>query len=121
MNPTIKTYGVVINLDYAHRPFNECKTLWLKIVQNMLHEDFHIDKRMFVITTFQGKDKICEKARRALSALDNSIEIYNRQSFHYITDFFVINMSDYVDLRLPTVDMGVTIQEQCKVNVYLTL
>ena len=110
MAQVMKTYGVVINLDYSHQSPKECKAIWLKIVQNMLYEDFHVDKRMFLITTIKGKNVVCDKARQALNALDDSLEVFNKHSFQYITDFFTIDMSDYVDLRLPTADMGVVLQ-----------
>lgn len=118
MAQVMKTYGVVINLDYSHQSPKECKAIWLKIVQNMLYEDFHVDKRMFLITTIQGKNAVCDKARQALYALDNSLEIYNKHSFQYISDFFTIDMSDYVDLRLPSADMGVVLQGEYQGNFY---
>lgn len=110
MNQAIKTYGVVINLDYSHQPFNECKAIWRKIVHNMQQEDFHVDKRMFLITTIQERDFVCDKARQALNDLDDDIESYNKHSFEYITDFFTIDMSDYVDLRLPAPETGVILK-----------
>ncbi|MCU7939779.1 MAG: hypothetical protein KZQ64_02680 [gamma proteobacterium symbiont of Bathyaustriella thionipta] len=121
MNQAIKTYGVVINLDYSHHSFNECNAIWHKIVGYMLQEDFHIDKRMFLITTLQDRDTVCEKARRAVSALDDYLEIYNKHSFQYITDFMTIDMSDYVDLRLPTPDMGVVLKGQYQGGIYTHL
>ena len=122
MNQSIKTYGVVINLDYSHHSSDECKAIWKQIVYNMLQNDFHIDKRMFLITTSQEKNDICNKARQALNALDDSLEIYNKHSFEYITDFFTIDMSDYIDLRLPTADMGVILNETKRPpnNIYAT-
>ena len=117
MAQVMKTYGVVINLDYSHQSPKECKAIWLKIVQNMLYEDFHVDKRMFLITTIQGKNVVCDKARQALNALDDSLEVFNKHSFQYITDFFTIDMSDYVDLRLPTADMGVVLQGEYQGNI----
>ena len=118
MTQAMKTYGVVINLDYSHQSSKECQAIWMKIVQNMLNEDFHVDKRMFLITTFQGLDVVCNKARQALNTLDDSLEVYNKHSFQYITDFFTIDMSDYVDLRLPTADMGVVLQGEYQGNIY---
>ena len=117
MNQSIKTYGVMINLDYAHQPINECKAIWDKIVQNMQKEDFHIDKRMFTMITFQERNFVCEKARRALNKLDEDVEFYNKHSFEYITDFFIIDMSDYVDLRLPEADLGVVLKGQYQCNI----
>ena len=117
MAQVMKTYGVVINLDYSHQSPKECKAIWLKIVQNMLYEDFHVDKRMFLITTIQGKNVVCDKARQALNALDDTLEVFNKHSFQYITDFFTIDMSDYVDLRLPTADMGVVLQGEYQGNI----
>jgi len=117
MNQTIKTYGVMINLDYAHQPVNECKAIWGKIVQNMQKEDFHIDKRMFTMTTFQERDFVCNKAREAVNRLDDDIEFYNKHSFEYITDFFIIDMSDYVDLRLPEPGLGVVLTGQYQDNI----
>lgn len=118
MNQTIKTYGVIINLDYSHQPFNECKVIWKKIVQCMRHEGFHIDKRMFLMTTVQGKNTVCDKARLALIAVDNYLEAYNKDSFQYITDFFTIDMSNYEDLRLPRHDMGIVLKEQLRSTIY---
>lgn len=118
MAQVIKTYGVVINLDYSHYPRNICRVIWLKIAQNMRQEDFHLDKRMFLITTHQEKEVVCNKARRALNALDDDIDIYNKHSMEYITDFFIIDMSDYVDLRLPPFDMGVVLKDQYQANNY---
>lgn len=106
MNQQMKTYGVMINLDYSHQPFNECQLIWQKIVKKMQQEHFHVDKRMFLITTFQEKEVICDKARQVLQTVDNSLEVYNKYSYQYITDFFTIDMSDYVDLRLPTSATG---------------
>ena len=117
MNQAIKTYGVMINLDYAHQPVNECKAIWGNIVQSMQKEDFHIDKRMFTITTFEERDFVCNKARRALNRLDDDIEFYSKHSFEYITDFFIIDMSDYVDLRLPEADLGVVLNGQYQGNI----
>lgn len=95
MAQVIKTYGVVINLDYSHYPRNICRVIWLKIAQNMRQEDFHLDKRMFLITTHQEKEVVCNKARRALNALD-----------------------DDMDLRLPPFDMGVVLEDQYQANNY---
>lgn len=118
MNQAIRTYGVVINLDYSHHPVNECKAIWQKIFQTMMLEGFHNDKRMFLITTILDKDTVCNKARHALNIMDAHLEAYNKHSFHYVTDFFIIDMSDYVDLRLPPPDVGAILKEQHQANTY---
>ena len=47
-----------------------------------------------------------------------STKVSFHDSFEYITDFFIVNMSNYVDLRLPAPDMGVIIKEQYQGNIY---
>ena len=111
MNHTNKTYGVIINLDYFHQPAQECKNIWNKIIQNMKVEGFCFDKRMFVMTTTQNKDYVCRKARIALNNIDKNNELYNQITFDYITDFFTVDMTDYVDLRLPPPEIGVILNE----------
>jgi len=111
MNHLIKTYGIVINLDYSHQSKEECRIIWDKIVHNMLLYDFHSDKRMFIMTTEKGKDFVCDKARQVLNSLDKDTKYYDQSSFHYITDFFEVDMSDYVDLRLPSADNGIILKE----------
>lgn len=111
MNKAIKTYGVVVNLDYAHHSSRECEIIWHKLSQYMLKEDFHIDKRMFLITTVQSRDVISDKARHALSELDQHLGIFNKYALQYISDFFIVEMSDYVDLRLPASDIGLELRE----------
>jgi len=118
MNQEIRTYGVVINLNYSHHSVNECQAVWHKIFQTMMREGFHNDKRMFLITTILDKDTVCDKARHALSIIDNHLEAYNKHSFQYITDFFTIDMSDYVDLRLPPPDVGIILKEQHHTDAY---
>ena len=111
MNHLTKTYGIVINLDYSHQSKKECHAVWDKIVKNMLLYDFHSDKRMFIMTTEKGKDFVCDKARQVLNSLDKDRKFDDQSSFHYIIDFFEVDMSDYVDLRLPHVDSGVILKE----------
>lgn len=118
MNKTIKTYGVVINLDYSHQSQFECKIIWDEIVKNMMNEGFHIDKRMFIMTTTQDKQYVCDKARQALNNLDEDVEVFNQHSFRYITDFFTVDMSDYVDLRLPSSNLGIILKESSQTNTY---
>ncbi|MCU7818304.1 MAG: hypothetical protein KZQ57_05400 [gamma proteobacterium symbiont of Lucinoma myriamae] len=118
MNQAIRTYGDVINLDYSHHPVSECKAVWHKILQTMMLEGFHNDKRMFLITTILDKDSVCDKARHALSIIDAHLEPYNKHSFQYVTDFFTFDMSNYVDLRLPPPDVGVTLKEQHQANTH---
>ncbi len=64
-----------------------------------------------IMTTEKGKDFVCDKARKALNSLDKDPELYDQSSFHYIIDFFEVDMSDYVDLRLPSDDNGITLKE----------
>lgn len=110
MNQLIKTYGIMINLDYTHQPKEECHAIWKKIVESMLLYGFHTDKRMFIMKTEKGQDFVCNQARQVLSSLDKDSKSYDKCTIHYITDFFQIDMSDYVDLRLPTAN-GITLKE----------
>lgn len=121
MNNIIRTYGVVINMDYYHQPTKECKKIWNNIVQSMLCAGFHFDKRMFLMTTTLDKKYVCDKARAALDNIDEESEFYNKNSLNYITDFFITDMTEYVDLRLPPSDMGIILQETVTNNVYYSI
>ena len=114
LSQAIKTYGVVITLDYLHQPIHESKAIWNKIVQYMLQEDFNIENRMFFITTLQERNAICVKAKHALNALDDYLKRYNKHSFQYITDFYSIDLSNDVDLYWPKNDMGTSLKGKNK-------
>jgi hypothetical protein len=110
MNPALKTYGIVINMDYEHHQHAICKALWDEISNNMRAEKFSFDKRMFVITTDLEKDTVYNKARQVLEQMEDYKETYEKRVFHYVKDFYAVDMTDYVDLTLPPGTKGITVE-----------
>ena len=117
MNNSFRTYGVIINMDYSHHSTHDCKKIWNTIVKSMQNEGFHFDKRMFIMTTTQDRKYVCDKARAALNSIDKEQELYRQSLFNYISDFLTIDMSDYVDLRLPPADLGIVLHESTSKQV----
>ncbi|HFB66693.1 MAG TPA: hypothetical protein ENJ60_14255 [Aeromonadales bacterium] len=111
MNSLCKTYGVIINLDYAHLPSSECHKAWNKISRIMKLYGFHIDKRMFIIRTDKDKQTISELAREAINSLDTVTRFGAFSPYHYIVDFLLLDISHYNDLRFPTSDSGIELEE----------
>jgi len=107
----MKTYGVVINMDYAHQPVTICKELWKQISEKMLVEDFRIEKRMFMITTRQARENVYDKARNILECVDQDISADKNGIYHYLKDFFTVDMTGYVDLRFPNPNPGMELHE----------
>ena len=101
----------MIELDYSHKALYECKAIWTEIIQNMLQEDFYIENNLFLITTDLKRDEVCNKARRALILLDDYLETHKQHLFQYITDFFIIDMSDYINSELQLSNIGVVLKE----------
>ncbi|MCW8928722.1 MAG: hypothetical protein OQL19_00610 [Gammaproteobacteria bacterium] len=116
MNNTIRTYGIIINMDYFHQSENKCREIWNDIIRSMRIAGFHFDKRMFLMTTQLDKQSVCKKARTALNNIDEETELYNKNTLDYITDFIAIDMSEYDDLRLPPLDLGIIINEKNRVS-----
>lgn len=111
MNEPMKTYGVVINMDYTHQPMTRCQDLWKQISKKMLTDDFRIEKRMFIITTRQAKENVYDKARNVLECIDRELPADKNGIYHYLKDFFTVEMTDYVDLRFPNPHPGFELHE----------
>jgi hypothetical protein len=111
MNSALKTYGVVINLDYIHNSYSQCQYLWQQIVAAMLKNGFHFDKRMFVMTTHQDINHVSELARETLNTINQTFPL-KENLFHYLMDFLTVDMSHYIDLRLPKTDSTISIDEE---------
>lgn len=98
MDESVRTYGVVVNMDYAHHSPVVCKEVWNEIAQKMLAEDFRIEKRMFILETKKDKQFVCDKARIALEHLDGFNDNFKAQVYHYVKDFFALDLTGYTDL-----------------------
>jgi hypothetical protein len=115
----MKTYGVVINMDYAHHPVTTCKDLWNIIAEKMLVDDFRIEKRMFMITTHQAKESVYEKARNIVESIDKDLSADKNKVYHYLKDFFTVDMTDHIDLRFPDPEQGMELQEEVVEEIIL--
>ncbi|MDX2507197.1 MAG: hypothetical protein QNL62_22355 [Gammaproteobacteria bacterium] len=111
MNDAIRTYGIVINMDYEHHDYAICKELWNEISREMLLQSFYLDKRMFILTTELGKEEVCNKARKILEDMESDKESYEKQVFNYIKDFYALDVTDYVDLTRPQASSGIEVEE----------
>ncbi len=111
MNRLNKTYGIVINLDYTHLPKNQIRQMWNKISRVMQLYGFHIDKRMFIIHTEKNAEFISTLARTAIDSIDSHSKFQKNSPYHYITDFFAVEMSNYIDLRLPALSNSIELTE----------
>ncbi len=118
MNNTRKTYGIVINMDYAHQPVTKCQELWHNIAEKMLDNDFRIEKRMFMMTTSRDKEKVYDKARNVLDSINRDIPD-EENIFHYLSDFFTVDMTEYVDLRFPDPAQGIELYENDFEQIFL--
>ena len=119
MNEIMKTYGVVINMDYAHQPVTTCKAIWHKISEKMLIDDFQIEKRMFMITSPHAKENIYNKAKSVLDSVNSEMSVDENSVYNYLQDFFTVDMTDYVDLRFPDPKHGIELQEEVVENIIL--
>ncbi len=101
MNEPVRKFAVVVNMDYTlHSPV-VCKEIWNEISQKMLAEDFCFEKRMFVFATEKDKQFVCEKARYALENLDGFKSNFKERVYHYVKDFFAVDMEGCTDLLSP--------------------
>ena len=112
MDESVRTYAVVVNMDYAHHSPVVCKEVWNEISQKMLDEDFRFEKRMFILSTEQDKQFVCDKARNALENLDGFKENFKQGVYLYVKDFFAIDMTGYNDLILPDSQHKIEVQEE---------
>ena len=119
MNQHMKTYGVVINMDYAHQPVTTCQEIWHKIAENMLNEEFHIEKRMFIITSYSSKEKIHDKVNNILASVNNEMSSHENTVYHYLQDFLTVDMTDYVDLRFPNTKHSIELHEDVMDEIVL--
>jgi len=112
MNNALRTYGIVINMDYEHHKHAMCSALWNEISQKMQAESFSFEKRMFVVRTEQDKDVVCNKARKVMEELEShKKESYEKQVFSYVKDFYAVDVTDYDDLTRPYTPNGIEVEE----------
>ena len=116
MNSATRTYGIVINMDYEHHRPAICKALWDRISNHMKAQQFTFDKRMFIISTDQGQEEVCHKARQILEELECCKETYEKRLFHYVKDFYAVDMTDYLELPIPVTSSGIEVHEDVAVD-----
>ena len=104
----MQQYAIVINLDYASYPYDECRRLWAEITERMVHAGFRTDGRLF--TTIKPEDEACELARQVVDSLECLEEFEGRLINDYIKEFYGYNHSSSVNLLLPPV-AGIEIEE----------
>ena len=119
MSAMLRTYGIVINMDYEHHKYAICKALWDEIANNMKAEQFSFDKRMFVMTTDLNQDEVCNKARKILEGMESYKESYEKKVFHYVKDFYAVDMTDCVELSFPKTSSGIEVREDIGVEIQL--
>ena len=111
MGESVRTYAVIINMDYTHHSPVVCKEVWNEISQKMLAENFRFEKRMFIFSTEKDQQFVSKKARNAIENLDGFTENFREQVYHYVKDFFAIDLTGYTDLIFPDVSNGIQTQK----------
>lgn len=100
-------FGLFINLDYAHRPAEECLFIWNKIVDKMLQNGFSFQKRAFTIKTDKDRDEIAMDVRGLL----DEIQIEQCDFYSYIVDCYILNVENYSDLTLPNTSNSIDVED----------
>lgn len=90
-------FGVFINLDYAHKPQNECSIIWQAIMDKMIVFGFSFERRVFSIDTSKSPDEISREVRR----LFDEIKQEHNDIYLYITDCFFLNLNSLKEVALP--------------------
>ncbi len=104
----MQQYAIVINLDYASYPYEQCRRLWSEVTARMAEAGFRNDGRLF--TTTMPADEACDIARGVVDSLEELDEFRGRLLNDYIKEFYGYNHSSSVNLLLPPVE-GIQIEE----------
>lgn len=92
-------YAIVVNLDYASQPEEDCRELWRDLRQRMQQAGFRCDGRTFTIET--GENEASSLARSIIDDIDASREANAPSVFMYLKDFYGFDMDCTTNLLLP--------------------
>jgi len=101
------TFGLFVNLDYAHKPKKECALIWHMIMDEMLAYGFSIHKRAFTINTDKTRDELSIEVRHVLDKL----QLEHMDLFAYIKDCYIINLAGSEDLTLPDTSESIDVED----------
>ncbi len=102
----LKTFGLFINLNYAHKPWDECSLIWQMIMKKMLENGFTFQKRTFQILTEKNSDELSATVRQ----LFEEIQRDKHNLYSYLVDCYILNIENCNDLTLPDTSDSIDVE-----------
>lgn len=100
-------FGLFVNLDYAHKPQEECHVIWESIAEAMLDYGFIFKRRAFAITSDKNRDEISLDIRH----LFDLIQLGEPDFYNYIVDCYILNVENCNDLTLPDTTESIEVED----------
>lgn len=92
--------AILINLDYQHAPYDECRQIWEKIRHNMVAAGFKFNGRLFTIDLPQEREAFM-RARKAVESIEEHLDFEDRHLHRYLKDFYGFRYENLRDMLPP--------------------
>lgn len=93
------TYAVVINLDYEHDTYENCRFLWGEIQSRMVKAGFWLDGRRFVINL--PNREAAELARAVIEGIEQNRDFSHKRIYNHLRDFYGYDTACAQNLMVP--------------------
>jgi hypothetical protein len=94
--------AILINLDYEHFPYEDCKLVWSQILEKMRAAGFEYNGRLFTID-LDRDDEAYLRARSAIESIEGHLPEQERTLHEYLKDFYGFRYADLRNMLTPCV------------------